>query len=250
MIKSILSRFTKSDKPSNNADVSVVDISRVVPGYTSPNADRVSDAVEVSVAEPEQHETVSPSPQPEEVSTPELAPEMDAETETQIVADDNLSAPDEQDTLVLSEGDLVNEGGVFEIVDRDANQEERAEAAFAKLSDKYEEWLERDLTNLSAAWQAVQDDPANLEDLIRASHDLKGMATTYGYPAIGRITTSLGKLLESKADASSPALINLHVEACRAAHVEGQPSEDDNRDTIAQSVCAALETRVNQLIAS
>lgn len=127
------------------------------------------------------------------------------------------------------------------------SDEDRAEEAVASLSEKYDEWLQRDLSQLSDAWTKTRSDLSSMGELIRASHDLKGMAGTYGYPAIARIASSLNRLLESTEDASDLALINLHIEACRAAYIERR--SNDGSDAIAQSVCAALETQVDRSVA-
>ena len=87
----------------------------------------------------------------------------------------------------------------------------------------------------------------HLLEVARVSHNLKGMATTYGHPAVSRLASSLCTLLESGRANDQHALINLHVEACRAAYLEGKAS-NEGADQVAQSVCVALETQVKRTL--
>lgn len=127
--------------------------------------------------------------------------------------------------------------------------EERAEVAFEELSDKHDEWIQTDLARLREAWETAMIcdmDARSVNDLRLATHDLKGMATTYGHPAISRLATSLSSLLDVSATTNEAALINLHVEACRAAYIEGCSTEGG--DAVANSVCVALEAQVARSI--
>ena len=75
-----------------------------------------------------------------------------------------------------------------------------------------------------------------------AAHNIKGAANSYGYPAIARLCGSLSRLLSDTRPGENSALINLHVEACRAAFNSiGQGSD---AQSIADAVCEALEKRV------
>jgi len=107
-------------------------------------------------------------------------------------------------------------------------------------------WLERDLNRLYATWDDAKDAPEKLKFVVRANHDLKGMAGTYGFPAISRLATSLDQLLNSERALANPALINLHIEACRAAFAEGKAG--DAGSAVADSVCVALEEQVNRAV--
>ncbi|MEO1407529.1 MAG: hypothetical protein AAFV54_13720 [Pseudomonadota bacterium] len=112
--------------------------------------------------------------------------------------------------------------------------------------DQKTEWLHRDLKRLYATWEDAKDAPEKMSFFERANHDLKGMAGTYGYPSIERLTTSLDRLLNSNCAGSNPALINLHVEACRAAFAQGM--KGDASDAVADSVCSALEAQVARAV--
>jgi len=86
----------------------------------------------------------------------------------------------------------------------------------------------------------------HLSEVSRVAHNLKGMATTYGHPSISRLASSLDQLLKAENAGTQHALINLHIEACRAAYIEG--SQTEHGDQIAQSVCVALEAQVKRAL--
>lgn len=129
--------------------------------------------------------------------------------------------------------------------------EDLAEAAVASLVDKHDAWAKKDLESLKTAWseakQKLEMNHEHLLEVARASHNLKGMATTYGHPAVSRLASSLCTLLQSGRANDQHALINLHVEACRAAYLEGKAS-NEGADQVAQSVCVALETQVKRTL--
>ena len=127
--------------------------------------------------------------------------------------------------------------------------EERAEAAVDALSEKHDAWAQSDLAALNEAWAEArvhEDMTGQLNEVGRVAHNLKGIAATYGHPAMSRLASSLCTLLESDRAHNQHALINLHVEACRAAYLEG--TRTDAGDEVAQSVCVALETQVKRTI--
>lgn len=98
----------------------------------------------------------------------------------------------------------------------------RAEEALAKLSTQFNDWILDELERLLQAWAAYEVDPggaAARADLHRRSHDLKGLAPTYGYPLVGRLCGSLCKLTGDEAVHTKPptALLKAHVDAVRAA---------------------------------
>jgi len=127
--------------------------------------------------------------------------------------------------------------------------EDKAEAAVEALKEKHDAWAQNDLAKLTDAWAEARehaDMSDHLSEVSRVTHNLKGMATTYGHPSISRLATSLDQLLKSENAGTQHALINLHVEACRAAYLEG--SQTEHSDQIAQSVCVALEAQVKRAL--
>lgn len=111
-------------------------------------------------------------------------------------------------------------GGPLSLNSEDAIQ--RAEQALENLADEFDNWLDDEICRVEAAWEAASsltDRETQLNFVYGASHDLKGLATTYGYPLITRYADSLCKLLADEAMRQvAPAnLIAAHVHACRTA---------------------------------
>ena len=126
-----------------------------------------------------------------------------------------------------------------------------AEDAVDSLSSQFEAWMRGDLDELVRAWRVAREPDATAEDyraVFTAAHNIKGAANSYGYPAIARLCGSLSRLLGDTRPGENAALINLHVEACRAAFKSiGQGSDGQS---IADAVCEALEERVALKVAN
>ena len=126
-----------------------------------------------------------------------------------------------------------------------------AEEAVDSLSSQFEAWMRGDLAQLVSDWQVAQKPGATAEHyraVFTAAHNIKGAANSYGYPAIARLCGSLSRLLSDTRPGENSALINLHVEACRAAFNSiGQGSDGQS---IADAVCEALEARVAMKVSS
>lgn len=122
---------------------------------------------------------------------------------------------------------------------------EEAERALNGLADQFETWMRRDLDALREAWATAQTPEATAEDyrrLYTCAHNITGAAPSYGYPAVSRLSKSLCQLLSHTKPGENAPLINLHVEACRAAIAAG-PAGDASH-SVADAVCDALERRV------
>ena len=126
----------------------------------------------------------------------------------------------------------------------------RAESAVDSLADQFETWMRTDLEHLVGAWQRAKADsnPEHYRGVFTAAHNIRGAANAYGYPAISRLCGSLSRLLTETRPGENTALINLHVEACRAAFNSiGQGSDGQS---VADAVCEALEERVALKVAN
>ena len=217
MLSKVLNKLRgrRSNRPGSGEPA--VDLARAIPGYVSP----------FDETEPE---------------IEDQAPECHAEASDQLVETDANPDPMQLEEKVPSPQPELEEY---------ATPGDKAEAAVNALLEKHNSWASNDIHNLQNAWSAVktlEDLTGQLDELARISHNLKGMAATYGYPAIGRIAASLSVLLESGRGGNQHALINLHVEACRAAYT--QTKNPSASDQIAQSVCVALETQVKRTISA
>jgi HPt (histidine-containing phosphotransfer) domain-containing protein len=96
-----------------------------------------------------------------------------------------------------------------------------AEAALAKLSSDFGAWMYEECERLDAACQdAVRLGLTQKTHgpLFRATHDIKGEAATFGYPALAGAAGSLCRLLEHTPQLTRipMALVNQHVSAVRA----------------------------------
>jgi hypothetical protein len=97
----------------------------------------------------------------------------------------------------------------------------RAEAALAELSAEFAVWMRDECERLDAARTAVKSSGLGgkpLEDLFRAAHDIKGQATTFGYPLAADAADSLCRLLEHTPDLKRVplVLVDQHVDGVRA----------------------------------
>ena len=107
-----------------------------------------------------------------------------------------------------------------------------------------ETWKQSDLDLLQMTWEGCCQDPASEEASTAfrsALHNLHGASGAYGGGALTRLSGSLHQLVAGLDSLQSEAaLINLHVQACRAtAHGEGEAADD-----MADAVCDALEAQV------
>lgn len=124
-----------------------------------------------------------------------------------------------------------------------------AEAAVEALDIDLIAWLKSDLARLKQSWDLAcqsEFETGNIRVLYRASHDLNGMAASYGYPDIGRVARSLCRILGRAQARKDAALINLHIEACRVIFAEDRDSSD--RQALTAELCDRLEANVEQAL--
>lgn len=97
----------------------------------------------------------------------------------------------------------------------------RAEKALQELSSEFDGWMESECDRLAAAHTAMEMkgiDPETREELLRAAHDIKGSAATFGYPTAAVAAESLCRIIEHSPDFDKvpPELIAHHVNAIQA----------------------------------
>ncbi|MEM0985660.1 MAG: hypothetical protein AAGJ32_05395 [Pseudomonadota bacterium] len=220
MFKSLLGKPKNASVP----DGSTPDISRVVPGYDQGTARVVPKAsLSQDTAQPAQADEASPDQQP-----------LSAES-------DNPDAP-----LLLGERDRIDPPKIDE---GEADGKPVLTALTGEPSEEKvtsEAWLKTDLEALRNSASTLLSDlgsDAKKRALFLVSHNMRGAAGAYGYPVIERITSSLCLLLEQSTEISTAApLVNLHVEACRAA-----VNTNDSKASadLSDAVCTALEDQVS-----
>jgi chemotaxis protein histidine kinase CheA len=125
----------------------------------------------------------------------------------------------------------------------------RAEQALEDLKGEFAGWMSQDVSRLVDAGVAYakQGDVETLCNIYRAAHDLKGHGTTFGFPLIARIATSLCILTDDTAyGLPLPAnLIEAHIDAIQAV------VRDDIRDPsneITTVLAAELEQQVAEFL--
>ena len=126
----------------------------------------------------------------------------------------------------------------------------KAEKALEELSVNFEDWINQDIDKLVEARDNFLEDPLsyeNSETLFQISHDLKGQATTFGYPLIHQFCTSLCRLIEAYQDKSKipEILLNQHVDAIKAL-VREQVKTTNNQKAL--KLLARLKAVTNECI--
>lgn len=121
----------------------------------------------------------------------------------------------------------------------------RAEQALADLSGEFKSWMTTEVNRLSAAYVAIRNDgftKDRRDELFRASHDIKGDAATFGFPAAAGVAESLCRVIEHAPDLEKvPAeLFTHHINAILAI-----VHENTKLDSI--SVSAELSRRLRKI---
>lgn len=101
-----------------------------------------------------------------------------------------------------------------------------AEQALEQLSVNFDDWMEKECRDLCAARDAAKAASFasdELSVLFQAAHNLKGQATTLGYPLADEICASLCRLIDKLPDKSRlpVILVDQHVDAVQALVKEG-----------------------------
>jgi hypothetical protein len=128
----------------------------------------------------------------------------------------------------------------------DDNLVRRVETAVNALAGEFTVWLASDVARLVEARDrfAALCDSETRDQLFRASHDLKGGAETYEYPLIGRIGSSLCKLIDTLGTEAPLALIDAQVDAIRALFRD----RVKHTNRVAVTLCEELEARVTEAL--
>ncbi|HWL05672.1 MAG TPA: Hpt domain-containing protein [Xanthobacteraceae bacterium] len=97
----------------------------------------------------------------------------------------------------------------------------RAELALSELSENFPAWMNAECERLEDARAAIHRSgflPQTRDGLFHAAHDIKGEATTFGFPAVTDIARSLCRLIEHTLEMKDipRELVDQHVDAIRA----------------------------------
>lgn len=115
----------------------------------------------------------------------------------------------------------------------------RAEDAVEDLRDEFAVWILNDVKQLLDARDVYekQVDATNLSNLYRTAHDLKGQASTFDFPLVARVASSLCKLTDdSNVSGDLPlTLIDAHVDAIKVIVRDGIKDPSNQMATILAS---------------
>lgn len=125
----------------------------------------------------------------------------------------------------------------------------RAEAAMENLKAEFSDWMAHDVNVLMEARTAYASAPGaqGRAALMRAAHDLKGNAPTFDFPLIARVAGSLSRLIGELPESQQvPAnLVDAHVNAVLVIHKQNIRTTEDK---MAQTLCAELDARVDEIL--
>ena len=130
----------------------------------------------------------------------------------------------------------------------DADAVARAEAALKAMAAQFEQWLQDEVTKITAAQAAVRAEgltAETAENVYFRAHDLKGLGTTYNYPIVTRIAASLCRLMDdpTRRLTAPVSVIDAHVDAIRAV-VRDQIQTDEH--PVGRELVEALEAQVKE----
>ena len=122
---------------------------------------------------------------------------------------------------------------------------EKADEALKDMRSSFSQWLEEEVDKLEMAAAKAKDAGLNTdegENLFIRAHDLRGLGTTYEFPIITRLASSMTKLIDikEKRDKASMGLVMAHVGAIRAALSQNIRDSDD---LVAGELAAELENQ-------
>lgn len=113
----------------------------------------------------------------------------------------------------------------------------RAEQALEQLSVNFDEWMRAEVRKLTAAREITRSSGLSgqpLDALFSAAHDLKGQATTLGYPFAAEVCVSLCRLIDACAGRARipEELVDQHVDAVAAIVRERAKGHDHPKASI------------------
>jgi chemotaxis protein histidine kinase CheA len=121
---------------------------------------------------------------------------------------------------------------------------EKAEGALKEMRSDFVLWLEDEVTKLEKTAAVVREKGLKGkegEELFIRAHDLRGLGSTYEFPIITRLASSMTKLIDipEKRQVAPLGLVLAHVSAIRAALAQNIRDTDD---PIAAELARELET--------
>ena len=126
----------------------------------------------------------------------------------------------------------------------------RAEKALQQMEVEFEDWIDEEVVKLEKKMKEVKAKgivSTEGEQLFVIAHDLRGLGTTYKFPIVTRIATSLARLIEDdeKRQKAPVPLLEAHVNSIRAALVQ---NVRDDQHPIGKALAEELESQVIALV--
>lgn len=127
----------------------------------------------------------------------------------------------------------------------------RAEHAIADMSAGFMEGAAADVEKLRQLYQDAKGNPDKRPEIIgeifQISHDLRGQGSTFDYPLLSRVGSSLCTFTETidSANDKSFEIIGIHIDALRV--IIGQNVTGDG-GPLGREIAAELETAVKKIV--
>lgn len=134
------------------------------------------------------------------------------------------------------------------IVGLDMSAVKRAEQALANLSTGFGDCIATGIGKLTECRDSFAADPSldRLDDLSRASLELKDQARTFGFPLVERVATSLSRLLNENDVTATLPIVDAHVAALKAIL---RDKVTGRTNATATALADELETRTGEFLA-
>lgn len=141
---------------------------------------------------------------------------------------------------------------VRKLTGRDASFDpvQKAEQAVERLSVNFADWMDEEVQRLMKIWEANKE--AGFSDeargsLYRAAHDMRGQASTLGFPSVGKIAGVFCDIMDAKGAHDIPdSFLEKYITAIRAIARETKAGEDN---TIAITLADELSKAGAEMIA-
>ena len=114
-----------------------------------------------------------------------------------------------------------------------------ADQNLAVLKQEFPSWMASELADFEKAWELYQSGALGSSKLLfRKSHDMRGQASTLGFPLAGRAAENLCKLLDA-IETVPETIIEAHIQTIRVIIRENINVEDH---PVGLEMVASLET--------
>lgn len=140
---------------------------------------------------------------------------------------------------------------VRKLVGREAQFDpvEKAEQAVKRLSVNFADWMDAEVQRLIDIWQTNKASGFSTEaraSLYRAAHDMRGQASTLGFPWVGQIAGVFCDILDAMGSRPIPdAFLEKYINAIRAIARETQSGEDNS---VAEKLAEELSKAGQEMI--